>query len=168
MTTAPARPLRPESLPASHVFASRRHPGDAGPAAVYARALTSPLSFTFLLLMLVGTASVLLGEDPLPWLTWAAPLAAVLASAFTLHRLRSAPAELLLVGDHAAVRSVWDVATNRPAYPETLIPPKRVRDGLDVGVGRDVLTLTRAEWPELERIHATLLELVPPVRQDAW
>lgn len=168
MTTASAVELRPESLPASHVFSSRRHPGQAGPATVYARALTSPLSFTFLLLMLAGTTSVLLGEDPLPWLVWAAPLAAAIASAFTLHRLRSTPAELLLVGDHAAVRSVWDVALNRPAYPETLIPPKRVREGLDVGVGRDVLTLTRAEWPDLDRMHKTMLELVPPVHQDSW
>jgi hypothetical protein len=156
------------AVPASHAFASRHHPGDQAPPVVLARALTGPLSFAMLILMLAATASVLLGQDPLPWLAWVAPLAAFLAFAFSVNSLRSTPAELLLIGDRAALRSVWDVAAERTALPEEVTPPRRVRGGIDVGIGRTVYTLERDEWPRLDELHERLLECVPPVREDTW
>jgi len=135
---------------------------------VFALAFTGPLGFLLLLLMIAGTASVLLGEDPLPQLLWTAPAAIALAFAFTLHRLRSLDAELVVLGDRAAMRSVWEVVWRKPAILETMTPPRRVRDGLDLGIGRTVHTLTSDDWPELNRINEILTEIVPAARPDVW
>ena len=137
-------------------------------AVVFARALTGPLSFTMIVLMLAATASVLMDRDPLPWLVWIAPLAVVLAVAFTINDLRSKPAEIVLVGTRAAIRSVWDVAAGSAALPEEISPPRRVREGIDVGIGLSVVTLTPGEWPDLDRLHTLLAESTPSVREDTW
>jgi len=140
------------------VFASRHHPQGAPPGVVYARELTGPLAGAMIALMIAATASVLLGQDPAPSLAWAAPLAAVLAAVFAGHHARRLPAEIVLYADRAALRSVWDVATGRTALPLRLLPPRRVREGLNVGIGPDVVTLTAEEWPDLPRLHAALAQ----------
>lgn len=149
-------------------FPSRNHPGDRAPATVFAIALTGPLSFLLIILMLAGTASVLLGQDPLPDLAWATPLAILVAFGFTRHKLRSTPAELVILGDRAAIRSVWEVAAGRTAMPELLSPPRRTQEGLDVGIGRTVYTLTSSEWADLGSIENALSTAAPPTRSDVW
>lgn len=156
------------TVPARYCFASRHHPGEAPPAPIFARALTGPLSFSMLVVMIAATASVLLGVDPLGWVMFAVPAALALATGFTVFVMRRTPAELLLLGDRAAIRSVWDVATGVAGEAGPLLPPKRVRDGIHVGIGENVLTFTAEDWPELRAIEAALDELVPPIRDDNW
>lgn len=161
-------PAKLDSAASSRTFASRHHPADALPTFVFARAVTGPLVFGMLLIMIAAGAAMLLGNDPVWWVVWAAPLAFVVAAAFAVHVMRSQPAEIRLLGDRAAVRSVWDVATRRPAVYERMIPPRRVRGGIDLGVGRDVLTLTAEDWPDLAEMESALAQAVPPVRDDTW
>jgi hypothetical protein len=138
------------------VFPSRHHPGAAPLAVVYARELTGPLAGAMIALMVAATAAVLMSQDPAPTLAWAAPLAALLAAAFAGHHARRLPAELVLYADRAALRSVWDVASGRTSLPLRVLPPRRVREGLNVGIGPDVVTLTPEDWPDYPRLREAL------------
>jgi hypothetical protein len=162
----PASVIAPGTVPAQYAFASHQHPGDAPATLVFARAVIVPLGFTMLMVMIVATAGVLLGIDPIGWVIVAAPLAVAGAAAFTAFWMRRTPAELLLLGDRAAVRSVWEVSTGAPGVAGRLLPPKKLQGGIDVGIGEDVLTLTPAEWPRLAEIEAALNELVPVISSD--
>lgn len=147
------------------VYTSRHHPGDQGAARVYAQAMTEPLVLAMTALMVAATGGALMGSDPARWLVWAVPLALAAAAAVTLFRLRSTPVELRLYSDSVAVRTIWEVATDQPGQPTRILPPRRVRGGVDVGVGRNVLTLLAEDWPDLDRLHRALTETayrVPP------
>ncbi len=146
----------PEPAATAAVFRSRRHPGDAGPSLVFARALPPALALLLLPLMVLATADMLLGNDPAGWLLWAAPVALAVATVVTLYRLRSAPVEIVLRGGLGGARTLWEVAANAPLRLRPIFRPRRVRDGLNAIVGEDVLTLAPDEWPEVAALEAAL------------
>lgn len=148
-------------------FPSHAHPGDSSAAIVYGAALSRPLAFCLLIVMIVATALVLLRTDALPFVTWAAPVAILVAIGYTIFRLRSIPAELVIQGDKGMVRNVWDVATKNWPQAEALIPPRKTKTGIDVGIGRDVLSITPDEWPGIEEIYEALLIASPPPLSDS-
>jgi hypothetical protein len=125
------------------------------------------MALAMIAIMLVATSMVLLGQDPLPDVVWSAPLAAAIAIALTVYRLRTTPAEILVYADAAAVRTVWEVATRSPAVPTRVLPPRRVQEGINVGIGGDVLTLTDPEWPRLDELHRELAAAAERARPDA-
>ena len=148
-------------------FPSHAHPGESPAPFVYGSALTRPLAFCLLIVMIAATALVLLQQDALPFVSWAGPAALIISIGYTVFRLRSIDAELLIQGDKALVRSVWDVATN--AYPpaEPLVPPRKTQTGIDVGIGRDVLSISPDEWPNIDEIFDALLLAAPPATSDS-
>jgi len=102
------------------------------------------------------------GSPVLGTLVWTAPLAYAAAAGWSLYELQRRPAEIVIRGGFAAVRSVWDVARHRdPAADEELrlyriFPPNRVDGELSVGIGHQVYTLRPGEWPKFGTLKEAL------------
>lgn len=150
-----SRPPAPAE-PGLRIFRSRRHPGSASFALAYGAALGRALAFGMIALMIVGTASVLSLVDPLPWLTWAAPVVALFASLWALHQLRRTLVEIGVGADRAIARTTWDVLRRHVPGGQRVTPPRRSGDEVNVGLGREILTLDPNEWPEFERLLEAL------------
>ena len=147
-------------------FRSRFDPGGASPALLYARALTEPLAWSMTGVMVAATTAVLSGQNPLAWLLPVVPLLYVLASGYAVYRLRSLPAELVLEAGRGVVRSVWEVAAERPFRLYPVVSRRRTRDGLSVALGRTMHTFQPDEWPDYEALEDAILAAAaeaPPV-----
>ena len=154
------------------VFPSIHHPGDAALAFVLARAQVQPVALALIALLTVSCVALLEGEPVLSTLAWSSPLAYVVAVGWTLYELHRKPAEVVVRGGFAAVRSVWDVARRQnPASDAELLfyrvfPPQRVDGELTVAIGHDVHTIRREEWPTFdalkEALHAASMSFAPP------
>ncbi len=139
------------------VFRSRYHPGDAPTALVYARALTPPLAWSMTGVMIAAATAMLEGQDPLPWAVWVVPLVYALSTAWTLYDLRRTPAELVLDGAGAGLRSVWDAAGRKKPLPlRAVFSPRRTVYGLDVPIGRTLHAFAPEDWPAFERLEAAV------------
>lgn len=146
----------PPAAPRPAVFRSTAHPGDCPAPLVFARAFAAPLLLATAAAMTAGTAAALSGAPALAWFAAVLVLGAALATAATAARLRTTAAELLVWPGHAAVRTVWDVATGAPAVPLPLLPPRTSRDGLRVALGTDVRTFRNEDWPDGPTLRAAL------------
>ena len=86
------------------------------------------------------------------------PTAYVLAAAAGLYVVQKRPAEVVVDGGRAALRSVWDASGGDATV---LLPVHSVlprREGLVVGIGDEVVTLRPEEWPEFEEVHRALAD----------
>ena len=139
-------------------YASIHHPGSASRALVAARAQSGPVALVFLAIMVVALSAVLQGLRVLQPLLVAVPLAYVGAAVAGLYAVQKRPAEVVVSGARAAVRSVWDASGTAPAV---LLPVHSVlprREGLVVGVGDEVVTLRPGDWPEFGALHHALAD----------
>ena len=148
-------------------FRSRYHPGGASYALVLAGAQALPVAAVFLVIILVSTAAALEGLDILGPLLWIVPAAyAVAASAGALVAQRRI-AEVVVADGHVALRSPLDVAAGRAPRWERLHSSRLRNEGLVLGVGDHVRTLSPRAWPEFPRLrqrlsHASMMPDAPP------
>lgn len=144
------------------VFPSVLHPGDTSFALVVARAQAQPVALALVGLLTVSFVALMQGTPVLGLLVWATPLAYAVAAAWALYELRRKPAEIVLRGGFAAVRSVWDVARRPdPATDKELLlfrvfPPTRVDGELTVSIGHDVYTIRPQDWPKFGKLSEAL------------
>ncbi len=145
-------------------YRSIHHPGDSTLAHVVARAQAQPVAISLITLLTVSFVALMQGSAVLGTLLWAAPLAYAVAAAWAMHELRRKPAEIVIRGGFAAVRSVWDVARRpNPASDSELMlyrvfPPNRVDGELSIGIGHQVYTLRPDEWPCFTQLRDALNE----------
>ena len=143
-------------------FPSSHHPGDTSFTLVVARAQAQPVALALIAVLVVSFVVLMQGSPVLGTLAWAAPLAYAVAAGWSLYELRRRPAEIVLRGGFAAVRSVWDVARRPdPASDSELrlyrvFPPNRVDGELSVGIGHQVYTLRPEDWPKFGRLKDAL------------
>ena len=146
-------------------FSSIYHPGHAPLSLVIARAQVQPVALTLLGVFTVAFVGILRGEVVLETMLWAAPLAYVLAAAWSVYRLHQRPAELIVHNGFGAMRSVWDVARDREVPLEKIGERIRLepvfrpfrKDGyVHAGVGDEVHTFRPTEWPAYSELVSAL------------
>ena len=144
------------------IYKSTHHPGDTSFGLVVARAQAQPVSLALIAVLVVSFVALMQGTPVVVTLIGVAPLAYAVAAGWSLYELRRRPAEIVLRGGFAAVRSVWEVARRPdPASDSELrlyrvFPPNRVDGELSVGIGHQVYTLRPEEWPKYGRLKDVL------------
>lgn len=143
-------------------FPSIHHPGDTNFGLVVARAQAQPIAVALITLLTVTFVALMQGSPVLGTLAWAAPLAYALAAGWSLYELHRKPAELVVRGGFAAVRSVWDVARRPdPAADADLqlfrvFPPSRIDGVMSASIGHQVHSFRPEEWPHFSVLHDAL------------
>jgi len=148
--------------PIHYQFSSIHYPDDTQFALVVARAQAQPVAVALIALLTVSFVALLQGSPVLGTLTWAAPFAYAIAAGWSLYELRRKPAEIVIRGGFAAVRSVWEVArrpdpaTDIDLHLYRVFPPSRVDGQLSVGIGHEVFTLRPEDWPKFATLKDAL------------
>ena len=137
-------------------YRSVYHPGEASRAVVAARAQSLPVAVVFLVVMIGSLSAVLQGVDVLRPLLWIVPAAYAAAAAMGMYAVQRRPAEVVVDGGRAALRSVWEASGGRPAVLVRVHSALPRREGLVVGIGDEVVTLRPEDWPEFAGVHRAL------------
>ena len=139
---------------------SRWHPGEASFPYVWGVAFIRPFASTMLVVMLGALARTLLERDPLDLVVWAAPLAVVVAMAWTVLTLRRRPAALVVdpEGGRAAIQSVWDVVRGASPRLQPVWAARRERGEWLVPIGTQVTALRPEDWPDARAVESLLNE----------
>lgn len=106
--------------------------------------------------MTVTLAAVLEGHTVLWPFLGASILGYGGAAAYGQNRLHATPAELVVAGPFAALRSVWEVAGDPDARLVPVASARLAQGELTVGMGDEVVTLRHADWPEFDAVVAAL------------
>lgn len=145
------------------VFKSDAHPEALSAAYVFGRAVVKPLSMTLIPVMTIATAYALSGRDPLSFAATAAPIAVLLALAWTQFRLRRQIVEVRVYDGFAAFYSVYQILLGqtvewKPVYGVRITP-----DQIHVAIDRQSQTLQRSEWTD----HETMIEALRSQRGES-
>jgi hypothetical protein len=139
------------------VFVSREHPGDASWSLTYARAFARPLAVCTLPVMIAALFTVLEGRDVMPYVLWGLPAAIMVASAWTVFRLKREIAESRVADGFAVVRTIWE--SSDPRQPAEWLPVYDVRDygkWMLVTIGLTAFDLERSNWPRYDDLRDAL------------
>ena len=121
------------------------------------QAQAQPVALALLGVMVLGLAAVLQGYAILwPFLAGAS-VAYLVAALYGQNALHQTPAELVVDGPRASVRSVWDAAAP-PAHTdlEPVISTRLEHGEFHVGMGDTIRTFRRDEWPEFDDVVSAL------------
>jgi len=146
------------------VFKSEAHPGTRSAAFVFGRAVVKPLSMTLIPVMTIATSYALTGRDPLAFAASTAPVAILLALAWTQFRLRRQIVEIRVHDGFAACISTYQVLLGqsvewKPVYGVRITPEQ-----IHVAIDRQSQTLQRSAWPE----HETLIQALQRRQNEHW
>ncbi|NNE71334.1 MAG: hypothetical protein HKN29_13345 [Rhodothermales bacterium] len=139
------------------VHLSVLHPGHRSVAALFGAELVRPLAACMLPVMLGALSFMLVGRDPLGWLTTGFPIAMALASSWTVFQLRRRVVEVRIREEAVRLRSAWQVASNQRDEWVSLLDVRREPSGLLVTLGHDSRWLIVQDWPDLARVEKSLL-----------
>ena len=116
-----------------------------------------PVALALLGVMILGLAAVLQGYAILwPFLAGAS-VAYLAAALYGQNALHQTPAEVVVDGPCASVRSVWDAAEPPLATELEPVVSTRLEHGeLHVGMGDTIRTFRRDEWPEFDEVVSAL------------
>lgn len=135
------------------IFKSIHHPRGRSRVLLYAEWLVRPLAICILPIMIVTLVEVLRGQQILGYVYFGVPIAFALASGWTAYRIRTVPAELVLSGPFAEVRTVTDALRKPPSRPWRIVLDARFSDHqMTVAIGESVYELVRAEWPDWNQV----------------
>lgn len=136
--------MRPE-----RVFQSIHHPRGMSRVMLYAQWLVRPLAVCMLPIMILTLVEVLQGGDVLPYLYVGFPAAIILASLWTGFRMRSAPAEIVVSGPFAEVRTVLEVLSGTASRPwRIVLEVRKSADHIQLALGESVYDFAVSEWPD--------------------
>ena len=116
--------------------------------------------------MIISLILVLVNRSPLAFLLWSTPSAYILASSWTLFQLRRTKAEIRIRPGSAAVRSIWQVASDETPEWEPLLRVLPTGFELEVSIGRTVHMIQSEEWVhyrDLERDLNRAFDGLPPL-----
>ena len=138
-------------------FTSVHHPRGASRTALAVQAQARPVAMALLAVMTVGLAAALQGNAILwPFVTGSA-VAYATAAAYGQSTLHRTIAEVEVRGPFAAVRSIWEAASDTPRHRLLPVVSARLAYGeLSVGLGDAIYTFDREDWPEFDRLVAEL------------
>lgn len=142
------------------VFKSLDHPGTGSQIVTYTHASAVPILYASIPVMLGALTSVLLEQDPLYFVYWAAPVAIGSAIAWTHFHLQYRIAEIYVYEQYAAVRSVWDVVYGRDLSWYPVFGAEQTPKGFRVSIGDRVYELRGDNWPQSEILLAKLHDAV--------
>ncbi len=129
---------------------------------VVARAQAQPVAVALVTLLTVTFVVLMQGTPVLGTLIWAVPLAYSIAVGWSLYELHRKPAEVVVRGGFAAVRSVWDVARRPDPSTDTdlqlfrVFPPNRIDGVLSAGIGHQVHAFRPEDWPAFSALKEAL------------
>lgn len=138
------------------VYLSTLHPGHCSTPALFGAEMVRPLAACMIPVMLGALSFMLVGRDPLAWLTQGFPLAMAAASAWTVFQLRRRVVEVHIREEAVRLRSAWQVATRQPEDWVSLLDVRRESSGLLVTLGHDSRWLIAGDWPNLTQVEAKL------------
>ena len=136
------------------VFQSDAHPGARSAAFVFGRAVVKPLSVTLIPVMIIATSYALTGRDPLSFAVTTAPVAILLALAWTQFRLRRQIVEIRVYDGFAACISTYQVLLGQSVEWKPVYGVRVTPEQIHVAIDRQSQTLQRSSWPE----HETLIK----------
>ena len=138
-------------------FHSRHHPGDTTRGMLALRAQARPVALALLVVMTVTLAAVLEGYEVLWPFVGASALGYAGAAAYGQGRLHATPAELVVSGPFASLRSVWDVAGSAGAERLAPVASARLVQGeLTAGIGDDVVSFRSEDWRDFDAVVGAL------------
>lgn len=147
-----------------HVFKSTSHPEGRSVVLLHARHLVRPLAAMSLPVMIGTLVGMLQGLPVLAFALVGFPAAVLAASAWTHFSLRRTPAEVRVTDYAAAVRSIWEVATNAPFRHAPVLDLRDTPRERTVTVGLSSYDLTKSEWREMP----ALTEALKQARTARW
>lgn len=116
-----------------------------------------PLGYCMLPVMTGALFAMLQGYPALAWLTVGFPLAAVCASIWTWHAIRSRVCEVVLYEDRVAALSEFEAAEPPTAAQWKWVIDLRVSpQHADLTLGLSSIRLNRADWSEWEELVSAL------------
>lgn len=138
-------------------YRSEHHPEDTPPAWLAIRYQLRPVAFGLLLVMIGAVSAVLQGVPILRPTLIATAVAYGAGASIGLYRMHQTPAELVIRGSFATIRSVWDVAAKEPVEHLSPVISSRMSEGeFMVGIGDAITPLTPSEWPRFEEMRAAV------------
>ena len=147
------------------VLLSALHPGHRNAAVLFGAEVVRPLAACMLPVMLGALSFMLVGRDPLGWLTTGFPVAMVVASGWTVFQLRRRVVEVRIREEAVRLRSAWQVASNQRDEWVSLLDVRREAAGLLVTLGHDSQWLIAQDWPDLARVESSLRASAETFRQ---
>lgn len=136
-------------------FRSVHHPGDTSRPWLALQAQARPVALALLVVMTVGLAAAMQGENILWPFVGGTAAAYVAAAAVGQNRLFTTPAQVDVRGPFAAVHSVWQAAVSPPEGTLAPVSSARLQYGeLSVGLGDTVVTFQPDDWPEFDALVA--------------
>lgn len=153
--------LRPAQVHASvdgrAVFQSVVHPEGRSWAAVYSGRLVRPLAVCLLPVMIFTLVDALQGFSLLVYLYLLAPLAILVALAWTSYQMRAAVAELQVEGPHVWVRTLSMCLRDQPAAEtQYVLEVRQGSESLQVTLSQEALVLPFEQWPEHRALRDAL------------
>jgi len=136
------------------VFKSDAHPGARSAAFVFGGAAVKPLSVTLIPVMIVATSYALTGRDPLAFAVTTAPVAILLALAWTQFKLRRQIVEIRVYDGFAACISTYQVLLGQSVEWKKVYGVRITPEQIHVAIDRQSQTLQRSAWSE----HETLVK----------
>lgn len=116
------------------------------------------MATTMLPVMIVTLVAVLQNRDIQGYLLIGFPGAFAAALAWTAFRMRMAPAEVVISGGLADVRTVLDAVRGTRATPShPVLDVRRSPEGFQVTIGTSVYDLADADWHEPSQLVSNLV-----------
>jgi hypothetical protein len=108
--------------------------------------------------VMIGALVSMLGQsDPLPYLLFGFPAAAVVSWFWTVQRLKTSIVEVEFLDSFVSVRSAWDHASGRQGTPPSaVIDVRRAAGELSLTVGLDTVRLVGRDFERFEELSARL------------
>lgn len=139
------------------IFRSIHHPGDVSRAWLAVQAQARPVAMALLVVMTVGLAAALQGQNILWPFVIGAAVAYMVAAVVGQNRVLRTPAQIEVFGSTAAVQSMWEAASEPIQPAPAYVSSTRLAHGeLTVGIGDSVESFHRADWPEFDALVQAL------------
>ena len=120
------------------------------------RAQARPVALALLVVMTVTLAAVLEGHTVLWPFVAASALGYAGAAAYGQNTLHTTPAELVVSGPFATLRSVWDVAGGGTDRLAPVASARLVQGELTAGIGDDVVSFRSEDWSDFDAVVRAL------------
>ena len=120
------------------------------------RAQARPVALALLVVMTVTLAAVLEGYEVLWPFVGASALSYAGAAAYGQSRLHATPAELVVSGPFASLRSVWEAAGADAGRLAPVASARLTQGELTASIGDEVVTFRAEDWADFDAVVAAL------------